>query len=103
MTTYIAKDVHETLDYAFVRNVAEKIISVTYFQPADATMIVESCDINSQPLETTTGQSYPVGTSIVIWVRGGELNKSEKLRIQYETEGGRVLDEDLVFRFVEAG
>jgi hypothetical protein len=99
---YIAKDIHETLDYAFVRDVPESIIFVEHIQPTDATLVVESCEVNTQTIFDTEGRRFEAGRVIVLWVSGGALNKSEKLRLRYVTEGGRILDEDVVFRFVEA-
>lgn len=97
---YIAKDVDETLDYAFIYGVADPIVSVSYSQPVGATLVVESCYTNAVEIEDDQGITYPANQAIILWVSGGALDISEKLRIQYTTTAGRVLDEDITFRFV---
>jgi hypothetical protein len=99
---YIAKDVHEKLDYAFVYSVADPIISVTFIQPPLASLVVESCYVNTVGIEDDQGITYPANQAIILWVSGGTLDTSEKLRLQFTTTAGRILDEDITFRFVEA-
>lgn len=97
---YIAKDIAETLDYAFVYSVADPILSVTYSQPALATLVVESCYVNTVEIEDDVGNTYPANQAIIVWVSGGDLDTTEKLRLQFTTTAGRILDEDITFRFV---
>lgn len=99
--TYIAKDIHETLDYIFVSNVGDPIETVTYEQSPSPTMTVQQCYVNTTTVTDDEGTEYPAGSAIVLWVSGGELFTTEKLRLQYTTAGGRTLDADIVFRLVE--
>lgn len=98
---YIAKDIHETLDYIFVSTGDDPLVSVTYEQPSGSTLTVTQCYVNSTVIRDDEGTEYPIKSAIVLWVSGGALNTTEKLRLQYTTEGGRVLDIDTVFRLVE--
>jgi len=100
---YINKDVHEKLDYLFVRDVDEDITGVQYFLDPSATIVVESCVVPNQPTTDTQGNEYPARRTILLWVSGGTAGTVSQLRIQYTTAGGRILDEELAFRLSEDG
>jgi hypothetical protein len=100
---YINKDIHERLDYLFVRDVEEDITSVQYFLDPLASITVDSCIVPDQPTTDTQGNEYPAKRTIVLWVSGGTSGNISKLRIQYTTEGGRTLDEEIAFRLSEDG
>ena len=99
---YVAKDIHEKLDYTFIYNVVDPILSVTYSQPSTPSLVVESCSANTAEVEDEDGNKYPANQAIILWVSGGTVNTTEKLRIQFTTTAGRILDEDITFRFVES-
>jgi hypothetical protein len=100
---YINKDIHERLDYLFVRDVEEDITSVQCFLDPLSTITVDSCIVPDQPVTDTQGNEYPAKRTILLWVSGGVSGNVSKLRIQYSTEGGRTLDEEIVFRLSEDG
>lgn len=100
MSVFIAKDVHEKLDYVFVRQSPDDIVSVTYEQSVPSTLNVISCSINSLQMEDDEGNTYPANRAIILWVSGGTVGATETIRIQYNTAAGRILDEEVNFRLV---
>jgi hypothetical protein len=102
---YITKDVHETLDYVFIRPVTTDLIvggSIVIEQPPTATINVISSNLNLSEVTDEDGNTYPIGSAIILWVSGGTVGTTESLRLQYSTVGGRILDEEISFRVVEA-
>lgn len=97
---YITKDIHEKLDYVFIREVDDNIVSVNYFPSVGSTITVISCGVNTNVVKDTDGNEYPAGRAIVLWVEGGTVNTSEVLRIEYVTVAGRRLDEEVTIRLV---
>lgn len=101
MSIYINKDIHETLDYVFVRTVDDNITSVSYVQDNLGGLVVESCLVNAGVLTDSEGNTYPAARAIIMWVSGGVVGATEKVRLTYSTSGGRTLDEEVVFKLVE--
>ena len=101
MSIYITKDIHETLDYVFIRTIEDNITSVSYTQDNAGGLSIISCAVNTGVITDSDGNEYPAGRAIVLWCSGGNINTSEKVRIQYNTAGGRVLDEEVVFQMRE--
>lgn len=99
---YIVKDIHETLDYVFIRAIDDDITSVSYSQDGQGGLVILSCSVNSSIVKDSSGISYPAGRAIILWCAGGNALTHEKVRITYNTAGGRVLDEDITFRLVES-
>lgn len=101
MSIYITKDIHETLDYIFVREIEDNITSVTYTQDNAGGLTIISCAVNTGVVTDSDGNEYPAGRAIILWCSGGNINTSEKVRIQYNTVGGRILDEEVTFQMRE--
>lgn len=101
MTIYIPKDAHEKLDYVFARYLQEDITSVTYYQEAGSTINIESCQINPAEMSDEEGNTFPPNRVILLWVSGGEVGTSSKVRVEYTTSGGRILDFEVVFMIVD--
>lgn len=101
MSIYIIKDIHETLDYVFIRNVEDNITNVTYTQDNGGGLTIISCSVNAGVVTDSDGNEYPAGRAIILWCSGGNVNTSEKVRIQYTTAGGRILDEEVTFQMRE--
>lgn len=101
MSIYITKDIHETVDYIFVREIEDNITSVTYTQDNAGGLTIISCAVNTGVVTDSDGNEYPAGRAVILWCSGGNINTSEKVRIQYNTAGGRVLDEEVVFQMRE--
>lgn len=101
MSIYIIKDIHETLDYVFIRNVEDNITNVIYTQDNGGGLTIISCSVNVNTVTDSEGNEYPAGRAIILWCSGGNVNTSEKVRIQYTTAGGRILDEEVTFQMRE--
>lgn len=102
MTIYIPKDTHERLDYVFARYLQEDIASVTCYPAADSTVNVESCSTNPVEMTDEQGNIFPPNRVILLWVSGGDVGTTSKVRVQYTTVGGRVLDLEVVFMTMES-
>lgn len=98
---YITKDVNETLDYVFIRNVDDNITSVSYTTDGLGGLTIQSCTINTGVITDSNGNEYPVGRAIILWVAGGTVGGKEKVTITYNTAGGRTIDEVAVFTLVQ--
>lgn len=98
---YIQKDVNETLDYVFIRNVEDNIVGVSYIQDGSGGLVVADCLVNSGSIITSDGIEYPAGRAIVLWVSGGTVGQKEKVVLTYTTAAGRVRDESVVFSFIQ--
>jgi hypothetical protein len=98
---YITKDTNERLDYLFVREMLDPIVDVQYTTDAGANIVVEACNVNPVDITDTAGNVYPAGQAIVLWVSGGDVGKKEKIVLSYTTEGGRQLDEAVIFTVVQ--
>ncbi len=98
---YITKDVNETLDYVFIRNVEDNIVSVAYTQDNLGGLVVSDCEVNQSTVTTSDGVVYPAGRAIVLWVSGGTVGQKEKVTMTYTTTAGRIRDEVVVFSFVQ--
>lgn len=101
MSIYITKDIHETLDYVFIRSIEDNITSVSYTQDNAGGLNVISCVVNTGVVTDSEGSEYPAGRAIILWCSGGNVNTSEKVRIQYNTAAGRILDEEIIFQMRE--
>lgn len=102
MSIYVTKDIHETIDYVFIRNIEDNILSVSYTQDNVGGLTIISCSVNTGIVVDSEGNKYPIGSAIILWCSGGIVNTSEKVRIQYSTVGGRILDEEIVFQMRDA-
>jgi hypothetical protein len=98
---YITKDVSETLDYVFVRNVEDNIVNVSYTQDNAGGLVVNSCVVNVNVITDSNGVQYPSGRAIVLWVSGGTVGAKEKVIITYTTAGGRTRDEAVIFTLIQ--
>jgi hypothetical protein len=98
---YITKDVNETLDYVFIRNVEDNIVSVNYTQDNLGGLVVDNCTTNSGDVVLDDGTIYPAGRAIVLWVSGGTVGGKEKVILTYTTAAGRVRDEAIIFTLVQ--
>lgn len=98
---YIQKDVNETLDYVFIRNVEDNIVGVSCTQDGLGGLVVTDCLVNSGNIITSDGIEYPAGRAIVLWVSGGTVGQKEKVVLTYTTAAGRVRDESVVFSFIQ--
>ena len=101
MAISIVKDIHEKLDYVFVRSIDEDIIYVTYELENSSSLVIESCTTNPSEMSDEEGNVYPANRLILLWVSGGTIGETSDVRITYHTSGGRILDADVTFRFVE--
>lgn len=98
---YITKDVNETLDYVFIRNVDDNIVNVSYDTDGLGGLVIQSCTVNTGVITDSNGTDYPVGRAIVLWVSGGTVGTKEKVTMTYNTAGGRTIDEVAVFTLVQ--
>lgn len=98
---YITKDVNEKLDYIFIRQSDDPIVSVSYTQDGSAGLVIESVSVNATALTDEDGNTYDVGKAIIMWISGGNVGATEKVVITYTTEAGRVLDEAIIFRLIQ--
>lgn len=98
---YITKDVNETLDYVFLRNVDDSIANVSYVTDGLGGLTIQSCSVNAGVITDSNGNEYPVGRAIILWVSGGNANTKEKVTMTYNTVGGRTIDEVAVFTLVQ--
>lgn len=98
---YITKDVNETLDYIFLRNVDDNISSVSYISDGLGGLNIQSCSVNTGVITDSNGNEYPVGRAIILWVAGGNAGGKEKVTMTYNTVGGRTIDEVVVFTLVQ--
>lgn len=98
---YITKDISETLDYVFVRNVDDNIVNVIYTQDSLGGLTVNSCTVNTNVITDSNGVEYAAGRCIVLWVSGGVVGQKEKVTMTYTTAGGRIRDEAVVFTMVQ--
>ncbi len=99
---YITHDTHHKVDYVFIRNNDDLINFVAYYQSVGSTITVVSCSTNTTPVTDSEGTSYAAGKAIILWIEGGTPNVSETIRIEYNTVGGRRLDEEVTIRVVSA-
>lgn len=100
MTTYITKDINETLDYTFIRTVEDNIVNVSYSQDGGGNVTVDSCNVNVNTVTDSNGNTYPAGRAIIIWLSNGDSGTTEKIVITYTTAAGRVLDEAVIVSLV---
>lgn len=100
MTTYITKDINETLDYTFIRTVEDDIVNVSYSQDSGGNVTVDSCSVNVNTVTDSNGITYPAGRAIIMWLSGGDSSATEKIVITYTTAAGRVLDEAVIVSLV---
>lgn len=98
---YITKDVNETLDYVFIRNVDDNIVNVSYVTDGLGGLTIQSCTINSNVVSDNDGNTYPAGRAIILWATGGNVGTKEKVTITYTTAGGRIRDESVIFTLVQ--
>lgn len=98
---YITKDVNETLDYIFLRNVDDNITNVSYVTDGLGGLVIQSCGVNTRVITDINGNTYPVGRAIILWTTGGNANTKEKVTMTYNTVGGRTIDEVVVFTLVQ--
>jgi len=98
---YVQKDINETLDYVFIRNVEDDIVSVTYTQDSLGGLVVDNCTTNSGDVVLDEGTVYPAGRAIILWVSGGIVGGKEKVILTYTTTAGRVRDEAIIFTLVQ--
>ena len=98
---YVQKDINETLDYVFIRNVEDNIVSVSYTQDGLGGLVVNTCDTNSGEIVLDDGTTYPASRAIILWVSGGTVGGKEKVILTYTTAAGRVRDESIVFTFIQ--
>lgn|SRR3990167_5128630 len=101
MTIYIAKDIDETIDYAFVKSVPEDITFVDYSLSSGASLSVLSCNINQEDVYDFDGKLYPANRMIILWVAGGTEGSEDVVTLRYHTEFGRILDENVVFTMLK--
>lgn len=101
MAIHILKDVDETLDYVFVKQSPEDIVSVSYSVDQSASISVISCNVNGETLVDFSGKTYPPSRAIVLWVSGGTHNTNDIVNITYQTEFGRIFDERVVFTLLQ--
>jgi len=101
MSFYITKDINETLDYVFVRNVEDNISNVSYVTDGLGGLNIQSCSVNNGVLTDSNGNTYPIGRAIILWVASGNVGTKEKVTITYNTVGGRIIDEVIVFTLVQ--
>lgn len=99
---YIQKDVHETIDYTFIRPMDDDIISASYTQDGLGGLVIESCTVSTGTVTDSNGVEYPSKRAIILWCSGGNINTFEKVRIQYNTAAGRILDEEIIFQMRES-
>jgi len=99
---YITKDISETLDYVFVRNVDDdNIVNVTYTQDNLGGLTVNSCTVNTNVIIDSNGVEYAAGKCIVLWLSGGVAGQKEKVTMTYTTASGRIRDEAAVFTMIQ--
>lgn len=98
---YITKDVNETLDYIFLRNVEDNISSVLYVSDGLGGLVIQSCGVSTGVITDSEGNTYPQGRAIILWATGGNAGAKEKVTITYNTVGGRTFDEVVVFTLVQ--
>lgn len=101
---FITKDIHEKLDYTFIRPSEDLIVGgITTEQSDNATVTIVSTNINLSPVTDTDGNVYPAGSAIILWLEGGTVGNVESIRLQYTTAAGRILDEEVNIVCVEVG
>lgn len=100
MTYYINKDVDERLDYVFIREGVDDIVSFTLDTSSAQTISIYSAAINTSPITDDQGNEYPANRAIIIWLYGGTANTVETLRFTYTTAAGRIQDEEIKIRLV---
>jgi len=98
---YITKDVNETLDYVFIRNVDDNIANVSYITDGLGGLTIQSCSVNTGVITDSNGIEYPVGRAIILWVTGGNAGARERVTMTYNTVGGRTIDEVAVFTLIQ--
>ena len=93
---FITKDIHEKLDYTFIRPSTDLIAGdIVTEQSPNSTVTIVSTYINLAPVFDTNGKEYPAGSAIIMWLEGGVLGSVESIRLQYTTVAGRILDEEI--------
>ena len=98
---YITKDVNETLDYIFLRNVDDNISSVSYITDGLGGLTIQSCSVSTGVITDSEGNTYPQGRAIILWTTGGNAGARERVTMTYNTVGGRTIDEVVVFTLVQ--
>lgn len=98
---YVQKDINETLDYVFIRNVEDNIVSVSCTQDNLGGLVLGTCTVNSTNVTLDDGSVVPAGRAIILWVSGGTVGLKEKVVITYTTAAGRMKDESITFTFVQ--
>lgn len=101
---FITKDIHEKLDYTFIRPSSDLIAGgIVTEQSPNATVTILSANINLTDVTDTDGNVYPAGSAIIMWLEGGTVGSYESIRLQYTTVAGRILDEEITIACVEKG
>lgn len=99
---FITKDIHEKLDYTFIRPSSDLIAgSIVTEQSAGSTVTIISSNVNLTEVTDTDGNIYPAGSAIILWLEGGTAGSVESIRLQYTTVAGRILDEEIQIMCVE--
>ena len=100
---FITKDIHEKVDYTFIRTSSDLIVGgIVTEQSPNPTVTIVSTNINLSPITDTDGNTYPAGSAIIMWLQGGVVGSVESIRLQYTTAAGRILDEEISIVCVEA-